>query len=50
MVAAVVAAMAVATVVVMVAAAEAVASVADQRPDPQQSPLQEGSFYSSSRI
>jgi hypothetical protein len=47
-VAAVVVATAVATVVVM--AAEAEASVADQRPDPQQSPLQAGSFYSSSRI
>jgi hypothetical protein len=47
-VAAVVVATAVATVVVT--AAEAVASVADQRPDHQQSPLQAGSFYSSSRI
>jgi hypothetical protein len=44
----VVAATAVATVVVTAAAA--VASVADQRYDTQQSPLQAGSFYSSSRI
>jgi hypothetical protein len=50
-VAVVVAATAVATVVVTVAAAvAAVASDADQRPDTQQSPLQAGSFYSSSRI
>jgi hypothetical protein len=48
---AVVVATAVATVVVTAAVAVvAEASVADQRPDPQQSPLQAGSFYSSSRI